>query len=69
MQKKSARYQGYVFDIFESNEPVGGWKIHVWPPNRQPPVIIPPQASENEAIKEAISTVDYLMHSGRQQAA
>ena len=69
MPKTSARYQSYVLDIFAPKEAVGGWEIHVWPPNRRPPVIMTPRASENEAIREALLVIDCLMHGGGQQAA
>jgi hypothetical protein len=69
MPRNFARYQGYGFDIFTPSEGAGHWKVHVWPPSRQPPIIMPPQASKDEAIKEAKATVDYLLHSSRQPAA
>ncbi len=68
MPTKSARYQGYVFDIFGPNEPGGHWKVHVWPPSRKPPIIMPTQISEDEAIQEAKAAVDCLLHSSRQPA-
>ncbi len=69
MPTKSARYQGYGLDIFAPDEPGGRWKVHVWPPSRRPPIIMPAQRSENEAIKEAKAAVDNLLHSNRQPAA
>jgi hypothetical protein len=69
MPTKSERYQGYALDIFAPNEPGGRWKVNVWPPSRKPPIIMPAQTSENEAINEAKATVDYLLDSSRQRVA
>jgi hypothetical protein len=69
MQTKSARYHGYALDIFGPSGEAGRWKVHVWPPSSKPPVIMPTQASENEAIEEAKAAVDRLLVSSRQPAA
>jgi hypothetical protein len=68
MPTKSARYQGYEFDIFAPDAPGGRWRVHVWPPSRKPPIIMRTQTSENEAINEAKATVDHLLRSSSQPA-
>jgi hypothetical protein len=69
MPTKSARYQGYVLDIFGPNGEAGCWKVHVWPPSRKPPIIVPPRASEDDAITAAKAIVDSLLVSLRQPEA
>ena len=68
MPTKCARYQGYALDIFGPNGEAGRWKVHVWPPSRKPPIIVPAQASEDDAIAVATVIIDYLLVSGRQPA-
>jgi len=41
----------------------------VWPPSRKPPIIVPAQASEDDAITVAKAIVDYLLQSSQQQPA
>jgi hypothetical protein len=43
--------------------------VHVWPPSRKPPIIVPAQASEHDAITAAKAIVDYLLVSGNQATA
>jgi hypothetical protein len=69
MLKKSARYQRYALDIFGPSGEAGRWKVHVWPPSRKPPIIVPAQVSEDDAIEVAKAIIDYLVHSGHQAAA
>jgi hypothetical protein len=69
MQTKSARYQGYALDVFGPSGETGCWKVHVWPPSRKPPIIVPAQASEHDAITAAKAIVDRLLVSSRQPAA
>jgi hypothetical protein len=69
MLKKSARYQRYALDIFGPSGEADRWKVHVWPPSRKPPIIMPAQASEHDAITVAKAIVDYLLQSSHQQAA
>jgi hypothetical protein len=69
MLKKSARYQRYALDIFGPSGEAGRWKVHVWPPSRKPPIIVPAQASEDDAITVAKAIVDYLLQSSQQQPA
>jgi len=69
MPTKSARYQGYALDIFGPTGEAARWKVHVWPPNRRPPIIVPAQASEHDAITAAKAIVDSLLVSNRQPAA
>ena len=69
MLKKSARYQRYSLDIYAPSADAGRWKVHVWPPSRKPPIIVPGQASEDDAITVAKAIVDHLLHSSHQQAA
>ena len=68
MPKKSAIYQRYALDIFAPSGEAGRWKVHVWPPSRKPPIIVPAQASEDDAIAVATVIIDYLLVSGRQPA-
>jgi hypothetical protein len=69
MLKKSARYQRYSLDIYAPSAEAGRWKVHVWPPSRKPPIIVPAQASEHDAITAAKAIVDYLLVSGNQATA
>jgi len=69
MLKKSARYQKYALDLFGPSGEAGRWKVHVWPPSRKPPIIVPSQESEHDAITAAKAIVDYLLHSGNQATA
>jgi hypothetical protein len=69
MLKKSARYQRYALDIFESSGDAGRWKVHVWPPSGKPPIIVPAQASEHDAITVAKAIIDYLLQSSQRQVA
>ncbi len=69
MPTKSARYQGYALDIFAPTGEAGRWKVHVWPPSRKPPIIVPAEASERDAITAAKAIVDSLLVSSCQPAA
>jgi hypothetical protein len=69
MLKKSARYQRYSLDIYAPSAEAGRWKVHVWPPSRKPPIIVPAQASEHDAITVAKAIVDYLLQSSQQLPA
>ena len=69
MLRKSARYQKYELDLFGPSGEAGRWKVHVWPPSRKPPIIVPAQATEHDAITAAKAIVDYLLNSGQQQVA
>jgi hypothetical protein len=69
MPTKCARYHGYALDIFGPNGEAGRWKVHVWPPSRKPPIIVPAQASEDDAMTVAKIIIDYLLVSSRQPAA
>jgi hypothetical protein len=66
MPTKCARYHGYALDIFGPNGEAGRWKVHVWPPSRKPPIIVPAQASEDDAMTVAKIIIDYLLVSSRQ---
>jgi len=69
MLKKSARYQRYSLDIYAPSAEAGRWKVHVWPPSRKPPIIVPAEASERDAIAAAKAIVDSLLVRSRQPAA
>jgi hypothetical protein len=69
MPTRSARYQRYSLDVFAPSEAAGRWTVHVWPPSRKPPIIVPAQASEHDAITAAKAIVDYLLVSGNQATA
>jgi hypothetical protein len=69
MLKKSARYQRYSLDIFAPSTDTGRWKLHVWPPSRKAPIILPAQASEEDAISVGMAIVDYLVRGSHQQTA
>jgi hypothetical protein len=69
MPKKSAIYQRYALDIFAPSGEAGRWKVHVWPPSRKPPIIVPAQATEHDAITVAKAIVDYMLQSNHQQMA
>ena len=61
MAARSVKYRRYELDILPPTMRGSGWVVMIWPVNREPPIVMPSNASETGAIAAAEAHVDTLL--------
>jgi hypothetical protein len=58
---RTIRYRGYMLAVHAPASAGDRWRVLIWPPSKDAPTIMPPHASEDEAIKAAHAAVDQIL--------
>ena len=61
MTTKAIRYRGHVLVVHRPGRRGECWGVLVWPPSKEPPMIMPTHESEETAIQDAQNAVDRLV--------
>jgi hypothetical protein len=58
---RTIRYRGYMLAVHAPASAGDLWRVLMWPPSKDAPTIMPPHASEDEAVKAARAAVDQIL--------